>query len=227
MRTTRARQCRALVRCGRVKTWLPYAGARHRMLSPFRRKRDNGRVSRPAALAVRLPTGPVAGNGIPCQAMRQQRGSCRQCPKRPPSSTRKPTKRPRSPPTRCCRSCRRSRSTPASPSRRATSRSPGASSRCSRALTEDAARGRRARGAGRAHARPKPTSSSCRTSAPRCRSSKQRSRSCRPGLRGPGLPRGAQDDAEKDVKARYDKVKGSAVNPVLREGNSDRARRSR
>ncbi|HTQ04363.1 MAG TPA: NADP-dependent isocitrate dehydrogenase [Polyangiaceae bacterium] len=29
-------------------------------------------------------------------------------------------------------------------------------------------------------------------------------------------------DAEKDAKARYDKVKGSAVNPVLREGNSDR-----
>ncbi|MGJ5591070.1 NADP-dependent isocitrate dehydrogenase [Micrococcus lylae] len=29
-------------------------------------------------------------------------------------------------------------------------------------------------------------------------------------------------DAEKDAKARYDSVKGSAVNPVLREGNSDR-----
>jgi isocitrate dehydrogenase len=29
-------------------------------------------------------------------------------------------------------------------------------------------------------------------------------------------------DEEKDIKARYDKVKGSAVNPVLREGNSDR-----
>ncbi len=29
-------------------------------------------------------------------------------------------------------------------------------------------------------------------------------------------------DAEKDAKARYDKIKGSAVNPVLREGNSDR-----
>jgi len=31
-----------------------------------------------------------------------------------------------------------------------------------------------------------------------------------------------KDDQEKDIKARYDKVKGSAVNPVLREGNSDR-----
>jgi isocitrate dehydrogenase len=29
-------------------------------------------------------------------------------------------------------------------------------------------------------------------------------------------------DAEKNAKARYDKIKGSAVNPVLREGNSDR-----
>ncbi|MGI4857671.1 MAG: NADP-dependent isocitrate dehydrogenase [Janthinobacterium lividum] len=38
----------------------------------------------------------------------------------------------------------------------------------------------------------------------------------------PDYPDDAQTDAEKDVKARYDKVKGSAVNPVLREGNSDR-----
>jgi isocitrate dehydrogenase len=29
-------------------------------------------------------------------------------------------------------------------------------------------------------------------------------------------------DAEKDAKARYDRIKGSAVNPVIREGNSDR-----
>ncbi|MDY4296372.1 MULTISPECIES: NADP-dependent isocitrate dehydrogenase [unclassified Xanthomonas] len=31
-----------------------------------------------------------------------------------------------------------------------------------------------------------------------------------------------KDEKEKEAKARYDKVKGSAVNPVLREGNSDR-----
>ena len=31
-----------------------------------------------------------------------------------------------------------------------------------------------------------------------------------------------QNDAERDIAARYDSVKGSAVNPVLREGNSDR-----
>ena len=38
----------------------------------------------------------------------------------------------------------------------------------------------------------------------------------------PDYPENPKDDKEKDVKARYDKVKGSAVNPVLREGNSDR-----
>ena len=38
----------------------------------------------------------------------------------------------------------------------------------------------------------------------------------------PDYPEEAKNDAEKEIKARYDKVKGSAVNPVLREGNSDR-----
>jgi isocitrate dehydrogenase len=38
----------------------------------------------------------------------------------------------------------------------------------------------------------------------------------------PDYPDTATTPAEKDAKARYDKVKGSAVNPVLREGNSDR-----
>jgi len=38
----------------------------------------------------------------------------------------------------------------------------------------------------------------------------------------PDYPEEPKNDAEKDIKARYDKVKGSAVNPVLREGNSDR-----
>ena len=38
----------------------------------------------------------------------------------------------------------------------------------------------------------------------------------------PAYPDAPADDAERDVKARYDRVKGSAVNPVLREGNSDR-----
>lgn len=38
----------------------------------------------------------------------------------------------------------------------------------------------------------------------------------------PDYPDDPKDDKEKDIKARYDKVKGSAVNPVLREGNSDR-----
>ncbi|KRF02945.1 isocitrate dehydrogenase [Nocardioides sp. Soil777] len=38
----------------------------------------------------------------------------------------------------------------------------------------------------------------------------------------PDYPENPQTDEEKDARARYDKVKGSAVNPVLREGNSDR-----
>lgn len=38
----------------------------------------------------------------------------------------------------------------------------------------------------------------------------------------PDYPESVTTDAEKDVKARYSKVMGSAVNPVLREGNSDR-----
>ena len=42
------------------------------------------------------------------------------------------------------------------------------------------------------------------------------------GYRIPDYPENPKDDKEKDIKARYDKVKGSAVNPVLREGNSDR-----
>ena len=38
----------------------------------------------------------------------------------------------------------------------------------------------------------------------------------------PNYPADAKTDEEKNIKSRYDKIKGSAVNPVLREGNSDR-----
>lgn len=38
----------------------------------------------------------------------------------------------------------------------------------------------------------------------------------------PDYPDSPSSDEEADVRARYDKIKGSAVNPVLREGNSDR-----
>ncbi len=38
----------------------------------------------------------------------------------------------------------------------------------------------------------------------------------------PDYPADPQSDEERDIKDRYDKIKGSAVNPVLREGNSDR-----
>ena len=42
------------------------------------------------------------------------------------------------------------------------------------------------------------------------------------GFQIPSYPQSPQTNKEKDIKARYNKVKGSAVNPVLREGNSDR-----
>ena len=42
------------------------------------------------------------------------------------------------------------------------------------------------------------------------------------GVSLPDYPESPETDAEKDIRARYDSVKGSAVNPVLREGNSDR-----
>ena len=43
------------------------------------------------------------------------------------------------------------------------------------------------------------------------------------GFNVPDYPEDAKTDAEKEIKARYGKVLGSAVNPVLREGNSDRS----
>ena len=42
------------------------------------------------------------------------------------------------------------------------------------------------------------------------------------GYKLPDYPEAPKSDAEKEIKARYGKVMGSAVNPVLREGNSDR-----
>ena len=42
------------------------------------------------------------------------------------------------------------------------------------------------------------------------------------GYAVPNYPDEPSNDAEADIKARYDRIKGSAVNPVLREGNSDR-----
>ena len=42
------------------------------------------------------------------------------------------------------------------------------------------------------------------------------------GYKLPDYPEDPKTDAEKEIRARYDKIKGSAVNPVLREGNSDR-----
>jgi isocitrate dehydrogenase len=42
------------------------------------------------------------------------------------------------------------------------------------------------------------------------------------GFAIPNYPDAPQTEDEKAIKSRYDKIKGSAVNPVLREGNSDR-----
>src|SRR3954465_6843527 len=38
----------------------------------------------------------------------------------------------------------------------------------------------------------------------------------------PDYPDEPGDDEQREIRSRYDKVKGSAVNPVLRQGNSDR-----
>lgn len=42
------------------------------------------------------------------------------------------------------------------------------------------------------------------------------------GFKLPNFPESPSTEEEKEIRAKYDKVKGSAVNPVLREGNSDR-----
>ena len=42
------------------------------------------------------------------------------------------------------------------------------------------------------------------------------------GFKLPNYPQEPKDKSEEETKAKYDKIKGSAVNPVLREGNSDR-----
>ncbi|MGB3465950.1 MAG: NADP-dependent isocitrate dehydrogenase, partial [Cyclobacteriaceae bacterium] len=42
------------------------------------------------------------------------------------------------------------------------------------------------------------------------------------GYKLPDYPDDPETEDEKNIKARYDKIKGSAVNPILREGNSDR-----
>ena len=42
------------------------------------------------------------------------------------------------------------------------------------------------------------------------------------GFALPDYPDDPKNEQEENIKAKYDKIKGSAVNPVLREGNSDR-----
>src|SRR5438093_1525484 len=70
--------------------------------------------------------------------------------------------------------------------------------------------------------RRKPISSSCPTSARQSLKSKRPSRNCRVrATRFPIIPRTPRPTPRRR-SGRYDKIKGSAVNPVLREGNSDR-----
>ena len=69
----------------------------------------------------------------------------------------------------------------------------------------------------------KPTSSNSRTSAPplpqlRAAIAELQAQ----GFAVPDYPEEPATEAERDIRRRYDAVKGSAVNPVLREGNSDR-----
>ena len=141
------------------------------------------------------------------------------------SSTRTPTKRPHSPPIRCCRSSRPSRRPPASSSRRATSRSPAASSPAfPSSLTPDAAAARRPRRARRArqdagrqhhqaaqHQRVDPAAA-----RPRSRSCSSRATRC------PTIPRIRRTTPRRRSRPGTPRCSGSAVNPVLREGNSDR-----
>ena len=71
--------------------------------------------------------------------------------------------------------------------------------------------------------RPRPTSSSCRTSARRCPQLKAAIEELQgKGYPIPDYPDEPADDEQREIRARYDRVKGSAVNPVLRQGNSDR-----
>jgi isocitrate dehydrogenase len=70
---------------------------------------------------------------------------------------------------------------------------------------------------------PRRTSSSCPTSARRSRSSRPPSRSSRSkGYDIPDFPEEPKTDEERALRERFAVVLGSAVNPVLREGNSDR-----
>ena len=113
----------------------------------------------------------------------------------------------------------------AAPSRRAISRSPDGSwrsspsgsgqSKPSATISRSSARSRR---------RPRRTSSSCRTSALRCRSCMAAIQGAEAaGLRRSRLSGGAAHRGrERRSRRKYAKVLGSAVNPVLREGNSDR-----
>ena len=117
------------------------------------------------------------------------------------------------------------RGRPAWRSRRATSPSPGAIiAAVPRAAHRRAAPRRRPRRARRAgHDARGQHHQAAQHLAPRSRSSRPPSPSCRRrATTCPTTPRTRRPTRSATTRARYDKVKGSAVNPVLREGNSDR-----
>ena len=154
--------------------------------------------------------------------------SVRTCPARlcplPRSSTPRPTRRRCWRPTRSCRSCRRTPPRPAFRSRPATSPWPAASSPrsptgCPRTSASHDALAELGELAKRPEANiiklPNVSASIPQLKAAVAELQEQ-------GYDLPAYPDEPQTDDERDARARYDKVKGSAVNPVLREGNSDR-----
>ena len=127
------------------------------------------------------------------------------------------------PPTRSCRSSRRTRPRPVSTSRPATSRSPAGSSRSSRSGSPTSSAADALAELGELAHDPEANIiklPNISASVPQLKAAiaelQATATTCRTTRRAP------QTDAEKDAAPRYDKVKGSAVNPVLREGNSDR-----
>ena len=128
------------------------------------------------------------------------------------------------PPTRCCRSSRRSRAPRASSSRRGTSRWPAASSPAfpidltpDRRQSDDLAELGQLAKTPDANIIKLPNISA---SIPQLKAAIKELQ--QQGYAVPDYPEDPQTDEEKAIKAPYAKVLGSAVNPVLREGNSDR-----
>ena len=127
--------------------------------------------------------------------------------------------------SRCCRSCGRSPAPPGSRSSCATSRSPGRIlAQFPDRLDPTTAARRRAERARRARA---DSGGEHHQAAEHQRlgaaaQGRDRRAPGRTATSIPDYPEEPADDEQREIRARYDRVKGSAVNPVLRQGNSDR-----